>query len=80
LTGSVLKVWCAILGARNSDVERPEMWDSVGLALFERVSDEAKKKGAVGSVVICAHRDEIERHFLDRLGMRIVSEWHMKRW
>lgn len=73
-------MWCAILGARNSDVERPEMWDSVGLALFERVSDEAKKKGAVGSVVICAHRDEIERHFLDRLGMRIVSEWHMKRW
>jgi GNAT superfamily N-acetyltransferase len=57
-------------------VASPELWDSVGLRLFEAVKSEATRRGAVGIVSICAHKDEPKRDFLRRLGLRIVSEWH----
>ncbi len=60
-------------------VASPELWDSVGEALFREVAEEAKRRGAVGAVAICAHRDTAKREFVRRLGMRIVSEWHFTR-
>jgi GNAT superfamily N-acetyltransferase len=54
----------------------PRLWDSVGTSLFEAIHEEARKRGAVGIVSICAHKDEAKRQFLSRHGLRIVSEWH----
>lgn len=54
----------------------PRLWDSVGSALFDAVKSEASKRGAVGIVSMCAHKDELKRRFLSHLGLRIVSEWH----
>lgn len=54
----------------------PGLWDSIGGWLFEAVRSEAAKRGAVGIVSICAHKDEMKRSFLAGLGLRIVSEWH----
>jgi GNAT superfamily N-acetyltransferase len=57
-------------------VADPESWNSVGTMLFEAVKSEAGKRGAVGVVSICAHKDEVKRRFLSGMGLRIVSEWH----
>lgn len=60
-------------------VDRSELWESVGRDLFEAIVEEAKRRGAVGVVSICAHKDEVKRNFLRRLGLRVVSEWHFLR-
>jgi hypothetical protein len=57
-------------------VADPQSWDSVGTILFEAVKNEVSKRPAVGVVSICAHKNEVKRGFLSRLGLRIVSEWH----
>ena len=56
-------------------VAHPQSWDSIGRWLFERHKSEAGKRGAVGMVSICAHKDELKRGFLASLGLRVVSEW-----
>lgn len=57
-------------------VSDPQLWDSVGNSLFEAIRAEARNRGAVGIVSICAHHDEAKRQFLSSRGLRIVSEWH----
>ena len=57
-------------------VSDPQLWDSVGNSLFEAIREEARTRGAVGIVSICAHKDEVKRQFLSRRGLQIVSEWH----
>ena len=52
-----------------------ESWDSIGRWLFEKLKSEAAHRGAVGMVSICAHKDQMKRSFLARLGLRVVSEW-----
>ncbi|MHB8383509.1 MAG: hypothetical protein ACYDC3_14375 [Candidatus Binataceae bacterium] len=56
----------------------PQSWESVGRCLIDAIKSEASKRGAVGIVSICAHKDELKRRFLGRLGLRIVSEWHFE--
>jgi hypothetical protein len=59
-------------------VADPQSWESVGTSLFDTVESEARKRSAVGIVSICAHKDDLKRRFLSRLGLRIVSEWHFR--
>src|SRR5215467_7811866 len=56
-------------------VAHPQSWASIGRWLFERLKSEAGKRGPVGMVSICAHKDELKRGFLASLGLRVVSEW-----
>jgi len=57
-------------------VADPKLWESVGNLLFEAIREEASRRGAVGIVSICVHKDQVKRQFLSRCGLRIVSEWH----
>jgi hypothetical protein len=54
-------------------------WNSVGLALLEHVKTEGKVRGAVGVVTICARGDDLKHRWLERIGTRVVSEWHFLR-
>jgi len=59
-------------------VANPEDWDSVGAALLAAVEREAKARGAVLSVVVCAQRDQAKRELLQKAGLTVASEWHVK--
>lgn len=54
-------------------------WESVGLALLEQIKLEGKSRGGVGLVTVCARGDENKHRWLDKLGARVVSEWHFLR-
>lgn len=59
-------------------VADPTGWDSVGAALLAAMEQEAKARGAVLSVVVCAQRDRAKREALQRAGLTVASEWHVK--
>jgi GNAT superfamily N-acetyltransferase len=59
-------------------VANPTEWDSVGAALLAAVEQEAKARGAVLSVVVCAQRDQAKRAMLREAELIVVSEWHVK--
>lgn len=53
-------------------------WHSVGATLLEAVEGEAKARGAVLSIVVCAQRDQAKRELLRSAGASVASEWHVK--
>jgi len=59
-------------------VLNPDDWASVGGSLLKAVEREAKTRGAVLSVVVCARRDQAKREMLQKSGSTVVSEWHIK--
>ncbi|HJY80147.1 MAG TPA: GNAT family N-acetyltransferase [Candidatus Binatia bacterium] len=59
-------------------VANPTEWDSIGAALLAAVEQEAKARGAVMSVVVCAQRDQAKRNLLREAGLTVASEWHVK--
>jgi GNAT superfamily N-acetyltransferase len=59
-------------------VANPTAWGSVGTALLAAVAQEAKARGAVLSVVVCAQRDQAKRAMLKEAGLTVASEWHVK--
>src|SRR5207245_8597168 len=59
-------------------VANPQEWDSVGAALLTALEREAKARGAVLSVVVCARRDQAKRAVLQKAELTVASEWHVK--
>jgi hypothetical protein len=59
-------------------VAHPTEWGAVGSALLAAVGQEAKARGAVLSVVVCAQRDQAKRAMLREAGLAVASEWHVK--
>jgi GNAT superfamily N-acetyltransferase len=58
-------------------VADPTHWPTIGAALFEAMQREAKGRGAVLIVVVCAQRDEAKRTLLRAVGLSVASEWHV---
>lgn len=56
-------------------VSRPSMWKSVGSQLISELTQIAKTKGAVQTLVVCGGHDEPKRQFLKSLRLTKVSEW-----
>ena len=59
-------------------VANPTEWGSVGAALLAAVEHEAKARGAMLSVVVCAQRDQAKRAMLREAGLAVASEWYVK--
>jgi GNAT superfamily N-acetyltransferase len=59
-------------------VANPRDWESVGAPLLAAVEREAKARGAVLSVVVCAQGDQAKREMLQQAGATVASEWHVK--
>ena len=59
-------------------VATPEEWRVVGGALLAAMSREARARGAVLLVVVCAQRDQPKRALLQGVGCSVASEWHVK--
>ena len=59
-------------------VGNPTEWGSVGAALLAAVEQEAKARGAVLSVVVCAQQDQVKRTMLREAGLTVASEWQVK--
>ncbi len=53
-------------------------WEHTGKALLDEAVKEAKKRGAVQTVVVCAHLDETKRKMLANEGFTIASEWYVR--
>jgi GNAT superfamily N-acetyltransferase len=53
-------------------------WDHIGKALLDEVIERAKARGAVQTVVVCAHLDEVKRKMLADQGFTIASEWYVR--
>ena len=53
-------------------------WDDIGSALLRRVGEEARARGAVQLVVVCAHLDAPKRAMLASAGFSVASEWHVR--
>ncbi len=53
-------------------------WERTGKALLDEVMKQAKVRGAVQTVVVCAHLDEAKRTMLANEGFTIASEWYVK--
>ena len=59
-------------------VKDPNLWQSVGAALLNDVDCEAKRRGAVQSMVVCGHHDTAKQLMLASTGSTIASEWWVK--
>lgn len=59
-------------------VEDDATWQQVGKMLLDAAESEAKNRGAVLSVVVCAQKDNAKRQLLQSLGATVASEWHVK--
>ena len=54
-------------------------WQIAGAALLDEVGREARARGAVQTVVVCAHLDQPKRAMLlQQAGFSIASEWHVR--
>ena len=53
-------------------------WSTIGAGLLREIETHAKQRGAVLSVVICAHLDAKKRELLARLQFAVTSEWHVR--
>jgi len=59
-------------------VASPADWPTVGGALWAAMGREAKARGAVLIVAVCAQRDRAKRALLQKTGCSVASEWHVK--
>lgn len=59
-------------------VATPEEWDTIGADLLQACAVEARMRGAVQTVVVCAHKDHARRAMLGAGGFEIASEWHVR--
>src|SRR5439155_16284976 len=57
-------------------VAAPEAWRTAGAALLAAIAQEARARGAVLMVVVCAQRDHAKRALLQEAGCSVASEWH----
>ena len=53
-------------------------WEQSGKALLDETMREMKTRGAVQTVVVCAHLDEAKRTMLAEEGFTIASEWYVR--
>lgn len=53
-------------------------WEQSGKALLDEAMREMKTRGAVQTVVVCAHLDEAKRVMLSEEGFTIASEWYVR--
>jgi hypothetical protein len=53
-------------------------WEQSGKALFVEAMREMKTRGAVQTVVVCAHLDETKRTMLANENFTIASEWYVR--
>lgn len=53
-------------------------WKQSGKALLDEAMREMKARGAVQTVVVCAHLDESKRVMLAEEGFTIASEWYVR--
>lgn len=58
-------------------VAEAEQWPTVGAALLLEAREQAKARGAMLSIVVCAHLDEPKRAMLRASGFVIASEWYV---
>ncbi len=58
-------------------VSKPELWPTTGRALLQEATRQAKTRGAVLSVIVCPHLDEVKRSMLKENGSTIASEWYV---
>lgn len=56
-------------------VARPELWETVGKALLDRLTEEASSNGAERLVAVGAHRDTPKRSFLLDAGWAVAAAW-----
>lgn len=59
-------------------VKDSSLWESVGVSLLNEVVHEAKRRGAVQSMVVCGHHDTPKQLMLASTGSSIASEWWVK--
>jgi hypothetical protein len=59
-------------------VVTPEEWPIVGAALLTAVEHEARTRGAVLVVAVCAQRDHAKRALLQDAGLSTASEWYVR--
>lgn len=59
-------------------IAQGQTWEDCGLPLLKAVMQEARRRGAVLSVVVCGHQDEPKRAMLKTAGFGIASEWYVK--
>lgn len=59
-------------------VANPMEWGSVGAPLLTAMEQEAKARGTVLSVVVCAQRDQAKQAMLREAGLAVASEWYVK--
>lgn len=53
-------------------------WEQSGKSLLAEAMHEMKTRGAVQTVVVCAHLDETKRDMLAKEGFTIASEWYVR--
>lgn len=53
-------------------------WEQSGKVLLDEAMREMKARGAVQTVVVCAHLDESKRVMLAEKGFTIASEWYVR--
>ena len=53
-------------------------WATTGHALVEAIETQARSRGAVLLVVICAHHDAAKRAFLGTTRFAVTAEWHVR--
>jgi len=58
-------------------VAAAESWELVGSAPLRAARQEARRRGAVQLVVVCAHLDRPKRAMLRSSGFSIASEWYV---
>lgn len=59
-------------------VARESIWAEVGIPLLQEAAQQAKRRGAAQTVVVCGHRDELKRSMLATAGFSIASEWYVQ--
>ena len=60
-------------------VSNDSQWESLGKALLDEVTREAKARGAVGLIVVCVAKDAGKLRLFSENDLSRVCEWHQKR-
>jgi ribosomal protein S18 acetylase RimI-like enzyme len=58
----------------------PGRWPTAGVRLLRSAMEHARERGAVQTVVVTAHLDEVKREVLRTCGLSIASEWWVTSW
>lgn len=59
-------------------VSSPDFWLTVGEKLLYEIQQQAKKRGAVQTVIVCGYHDAYKQAFLKSQNLIIASEWYVK--